>query len=56
MEGLSALKPRANVSVVARDAAGCAKSFEAIARVDTPEEISYFQHGGILPYVLRQML
>jgi aconitate hydratase len=25
-------------------------------RVDTPEEVSYYRHGGILQYVLRQML
>jgi aconitate hydratase len=56
MEGLSALKPRAIVNVRVKDAAGREKAFEAIARVDTPEEISYFLHGGILPYVLRQML
>ena len=32
------------------------KKFTAIARVDTPEEVSYYHHGGILQYVLRQML
>jgi aconitate hydratase len=32
------------------------KTFTATARVDTPEEVSYYQHGGILQYVLRQML
>jgi len=26
------------------------------ARVDTPEEMSYYRHGGILQYVLRQMM
>ena len=30
--------------------------FEAIVRVDTPAEEAYFLHGGILPYVLRQLL
>ncbi|MBI2679498.1 MAG: aconitate hydratase AcnA [Candidatus Solibacter usitatus] len=29
--------------------------FEAIARVDTPQEAEYFRHGGILPYVLREL-
>jgi aconitase A len=28
----------------------------AIARVDTPEEVAYYQNGGILTYVLRQMI
>jgi aconitate hydratase len=31
-------------------------SFDAVARVDTPVEATYYQHGGILQYVLRQML
>ena len=56
IEGIGQLKPRAKVRVRARDAAGHEKSFEAIARVDTPEEVAYLQHGGILPYVLRKML
>ena len=30
--------------------------FMAIARIDTPEELVAFRHGGILPYVLRQLL
>ena len=32
------------------------KSFEAIARIDTPIEIEYFKHGGILQYVLRNLV
>ena len=31
------------------------KSFEVIARLDTPQEVEYLEHGGILQYVLRQM-
>ena len=31
------------------------KSFEVIARLDTPQEVEYYEHGGILQYVLRQM-
>jgi aconitate hydratase len=30
-------------------------SFEAVPRVDTPQEAEYFRNGGILPYVLRQL-
>ena len=29
--------------------------FLATVRIDTPEELSYYNHGGILPYVLRQL-
>nr|AND95599.1 Aconitate hydratase, cytoplasmic [Chromera velia] len=34
----------------------CGKSFPAKARIDTPVETTYFQHGGILQYVLRKIL
>ncbi len=41
----------------ARDGAdGTVKEFTAIARIDTPEELVAFRHGGILPYVLRQLV
>jgi aconitate hydratase len=33
-----------------------AKSFAAVARIDTPKEVEYYRHGGILPYVLRQLV
>jgi aconitate hydratase A / 2-methylisocitrate dehydratase len=33
-----------------------AKSFTALLRIDTPQEVLYYQHGGILQYVLRQLL
>jgi aconitate hydratase len=32
------------------------KEFKARVRIDTPKEIEYFQHGGILPFVLRNLL
>jgi aconitate hydratase A / 2-methylisocitrate dehydratase len=32
------------------------KEFRARVRIDTPKEVEYFRHGGILPYVLRQLL
>jgi aconitate hydratase len=41
------------VEVVTRAADGAEKSFRAIARIDTPVELEYYRHGGILPYVLR---
>ncbi|MGB6234148.1 MAG: aconitate hydratase AcnA [Candidatus Acidiferrales bacterium] len=48
-------KPRKIVRIHARDAAGKEKSFSACLRIDTPVEAAYYQHGGILQYVLRQM-
>jgi aconitate hydratase len=44
------------VQVQAQAPDGSEKSFEAIVRIDTPQEIKYYQHGGILQYVLRQLL
>jgi aconitate hydratase len=57
-EGLSqGFEPRKTIRVTARDANGQSVcQFTAIARVDTPFEVSYYRHGGILQYVLRQML
>ncbi len=31
------------------------KTFDVVVRIDTPKEAEYFRHGGILPYVLRQL-
>ena len=43
------------VTVVATAADGKKKTFEARIRIDTPQEIEYYKHGGILQYVLRQL-
>jgi aconitate hydratase len=56
IEGVASLAPKKQVAVRAKSADGRVKTFSAIARADTPEEVSYYQHGGILQYVLRQML
>jgi aconitate hydratase len=44
------------LTVQAKRADGVAKTFQATVRIDTPQEIQYYVHGGILPYVLRQLL
>ncbi|MDR3635398.1 MAG: aconitate hydratase AcnA [Isosphaeraceae bacterium] len=44
------------VTVVAERADGATHRFSATVRIDTPQEIRYYEHGGILPYVLRQLL
>jgi aconitate hydratase len=56
IEGVASLAPKKLITVHAKAEDGKVKTFSAIARVDTPEEVSYFHHGGILQYVLRQML
>jgi aconitate hydratase len=44
------------LTVRARQTGGAAKVFQAYVRIDTPQEVRYYQHGGILQYVLRQLL
>ncbi|HMI53481.1 MAG TPA: aconitate hydratase AcnA [Candidatus Saccharimonadales bacterium] len=56
IEGVSSLSPKKSITVRAKSENGQVKSFSVIARADTPEEVSYYHHGGILQYVLRQML
>ncbi len=43
------------VTVKAVDKDGTEKSFQAVVRIDTPQEIEYYRNGGILHYVLRQL-
>ncbi len=49
------MSPRAALTVQAVGADGSAKTFQVRSRIDTPEELNYFRHGGILPYVLRNL-
>jgi len=50
------LKPRGDVRVTVIAADGTARTFTVTARIDTPEELVAFRHGGILPYVVRQLV
>ena len=43
------------VTVIAESDLGKTIEFQAAVRIDTPQEILYYQHGGILQYVLRQL-
>ncbi len=43
------------IRVRAKAASGQGREFDATVRIDTPQEILYYQHGGILLYVLRQL-
>jgi len=51
----AALTPRGTVTVRATAADGTVTEFIAGVRIDTPEELVAFRHGGILPYVLRRL-
>ncbi len=55
--GLSAgLKPQQDLTLRIARANGSVETAPVRCRIDTPIEIEYYQHGGILPYVLRQLL
>jgi aconitate hydratase len=57
LEGLSgSVSPRQMVTLVIERANGTVERIPVQLRLDTPVEIDYYRHGGILPYVLRQML
>ena len=50
------IKPRQDVTLVIHRADGSTENVSLTLRIDTPIEIEYYQHGGILPFVLRQLL
>jgi aconitate hydratase len=50
------LKPQQELGLQITRADGRSETIPLICRIDTPIEIEYYQHGGILPYVLRQLL
>jgi len=56
IEGLEKMTPRKKLQVTAVGADGKTTTFEVISRLDTEVDVLYFEHGGILPFVLRQML
>ncbi len=55
-EVLSDFAPGKLVSVVATRADGSKMTFDATLRIDTPQEVLYYQHGGILHYVVRSLM
>jgi aconitate hydratase len=57
IEGVSGgVPPKKKMKVRARAEDGGVKEFTAVARIDTQVETEYYRHGGILPYVLRQLV
>ncbi len=52
----SGFKNGRDVTVRAKAADGTIRELRATVRIDTPQEVLYYKHGGILPYVLRQLL
>jgi aconitate hydratase len=50
------LKPRQELTLMIHRANGVEEKVPIIARIDTPIEVEYYRHGGILPFVLRQLV
>ena len=57
VEGVATgLSPRGRLRVTATAADGSSLAFTVTVRIDTPEEFTAYRHGGILPYVVRQLV
>ena len=56
IDGSTELTVGATLTLKARGTDGAVRQFGARVRIDTPNELEYFQNGGILPYMLRQAL
>src|SRR6266571_1480573 len=50
------IRPQQDAALVIRRADGSVKEVPLLLRIDTPIEVDYYQHGGILPFVLREIL
>jgi aconitate hydratase len=53
--GVTTMSPRGQVTVQVTAPDQAIRQFPVVLRIDTPEELESFRHGGILPYVLRQL-
>ena len=51
-----AIEPQADAKLIIQRSDGRSETVSVKLRIDTPIEVSYYQHGGILPFVLRQLL
>jgi aconitate hydratase len=51
----SSLKPRGELMLKVQSPDGSSREIPLLVRIDTPTELEYFKHRGILPYVLRQI-
>jgi aconitate hydratase len=53
--GVANLKPRQKLLTTITYADGTSRQLDLLCRIDTEEELSYYRHGGILPFVLRNL-
>ncbi|MDO9449257.1 MAG: aconitate hydratase, partial [Rugosibacter sp.] len=57
LEGLNdEIQPQQEVTLVVHEFNGTTRRIALRLRIDTPIEVDYYRHGGILPFVLRQLL
>jgi aconitate hydratase len=50
------IKPQQDVTLVIKRKDGSKQEIKVLLRIDTPIEVDYYRHGGILPYVLRELM
>ncbi|MEO8008371.1 MAG: hypothetical protein ABI728_07615, partial [Betaproteobacteria bacterium] len=50
------IRPQQDVTLVITRADGARREVKVLLRIDTPIEVDYYRHGGILPYVLRELV
>ena len=55
IEGLASIQARQDVTVTVTRPDGTSFTFTALCRIDTANEVEYFNNGGILQYVLRKL-
>ena len=57
ISGLEAgIKPQQEVTLTIHREDGSSRNVQLLLRIDTPIEVDYYEHGGILPFVLRDLL
>ncbi len=54
--GLDTIRPQQELTLVIRRSDGSRTEVKVLSRIDTPIEVDYYKHGGIMPYVLRELL
>ncbi|MGA8049935.1 MAG: aconitase family protein, partial [Burkholderiales bacterium] len=54
--GLDDIRPQQELTLLIKSPSGAEKRVTVKSRIDTPIEVDYYKHGGILPYVLRELM
>jgi aconitate hydratase len=54
--GLDDIRPQQELALVIKRGDGTRREIKVKSRIDTPIEVDYYKHGGIMPYVLRELL